>query len=183
MRLWLAIKAFFATLLRAETARQVQQVLLTGPAAETGAPEREMAGSRPHKPVAPRGTTRSDALTLLATLQREARFVDFVQEPLDQYSDAQVGAAARNVHRDCRAVLQRMLDIRPALDDEEGAAVEVPAEFDAGCYQLTGHVTGEPPFRGKLVHRGWRATHCDLPSWSGSSEAAHILAPAEVEMA
>lgn len=183
MRLWLAIKAFFATLVRAETARQVQQLLLAGPSADAGSAQREAVGTPPARSAAPRGSARSEALTLLAALQREARFVDFVQEPLDQYSDAQVAAAARNVHRDCHTVLQRMLDIRPALDDEEGASVEVPAGFDAGCYQLTGKVTGEPPFRGKLVHRGWRAERCDLPSWSGTPQAAKILAPAEVEMA
>ena len=60
--------------------------------------------------------------------------------------------------------------------------MEVPAGFDAGRWRLTGNVTGEPPFRGRLVHPGWEATTCELPTWSGSAAAARIVAPAEVEL-
>jgi len=90
--------------------------------------------------------------------------------------DAQIGAAARDVHRDCGTVLQRMFALRPAVADEEGKDVEIPAGFDAGRWRLTGNVTGEPPFRGRLVHPGWEATACELPTWSGSSKAARIVA-------
>ena len=68
------------------------------------------------------------------------------------------------------------------MREEENAEVEVPAGFDPGRWRLTGNVTGEPPFRGRLVHPGWEATACELPSWSGSSSAARIVAPAEVEL-
>jgi len=134
------------------------------------------------KPVAPKPPARSEAIALLATLQREARFVDFIQESLAGYSDAQIGAAARDVHRDCGTVLQRMFALRPAVADEEGKDVEIPAGFDAGRWRLTGNVTGEPPFRGRLVHPGWEATMCELPTWSGDAATARIIAPAEVEL-
>ncbi len=134
------------------------------------------------KPVAPKPPAQSEAITLLAALQRKARFVDFIQESLAGYSDAQIGAAARDVHRDCGAVLKRMFALRPAVTDEEGKEVEVSAGFDAGRWRLTGNVTGQPPFHGRLVHPGWEATACELPTWSGSAAASKIVAPAEVEL-
>ena len=46
--------------------------------------------------------------------------------------------------------------------------MEVPAGFDAGRYRLTGNVTGEPPFRGRLVHPGWEATDVRVAHLVGS---------------
>jgi hypothetical protein len=179
MRLWLAIKVFFSILFRADTAKQAARILIAGSPAETQRTDRaEPAAERP----APR-PSRSDAVTLLATLQREARFVDFVQESLDGYSDAQIGAAARDVHRDCGKALERMFEIRPLLDQQEGTPVQVPVGFDANRYRLTGNVTGEPPYEGSLAHHGWQAARCELPTWSGSDEAVMVLAPAEIELA
>jgi hypothetical protein len=134
------------------------------------------------KPQAPKPPARNEAITLLAALQREARFVDFIQESLAGYTDAQIGAAARDVHRDCGTVLKRMFALQPAVTEQENAEVEVAAGFDPGRWRLTGNVTGEPPFRGRLVHPGWEATACELPTWSGSPSAARIVAPAEVEL-
>ncbi len=133
-------------------------------ASQTPGQDRNQAGdqSSRRKPV------RSEAITLLATLQREARFVDFIKEPLDGYSDAQIGAAVRDVHRDCGKVLDRLFAIRAMVDQEEGSPVEVPAGFDAGRYRLTGNVAGDPPFHGRLVHHGWEAAEVQLPAWSGT---------------
>ena len=53
---------------------------------------------------------------MLATLQREARLVDLIHEDLSQYSDAQVGAAARPCLQQCGGVLDRfdaMLFVMP----------------------------------------------------------------------
>jgi hypothetical protein len=132
---------------------------------------------QPPKPV------RSEAVTLLATLQREARFVDFIKEPLDGYSDAQIGAAVRDVHRDCCKVLDRLFAIRALDNQEEGSPLEVPAGFDAGRYRLTGNVVGNPPFHGRLVHHGWEAGDVQLPAWSGTPQSARVIAPIEVELA
>jgi hypothetical protein len=121
-------------------------------------------------------------LSLLAALQREGRFVDFIKEPLAAYSDAQVGAAVRDVHRDCSAVLERCFAVRPLVDGAEGAEVDVPSGFDAAQYRLVGNVQGQPPYRGKLCHHGWQATRKDLPDWTGGPSSAMVLSPAEVEL-
>ena len=125
---------------------------------------------------------RNDALSLLAVLQREARFVDFVMEPIGGYSDAQIGAAARDVHRGCAAALQRAFAVQPLRTETENAAVQVPVGFDPAQFKLTGNVAGPPPFRGTLAHHGWKATQCELPAWTGSAAAALVIAPAEVEL-
>ena len=131
---------------------------------------------------APPAASRSDAVTLLAVLQREARLVDFVQEPIDAYSDAQVGAAVREVHKGCRAVFDRLLALEPALEAAEESRVTVPAGADPNRYRMVGNVTGEPPVSGTLTHHGWQATRCDLPEWRGGEGSVLIVAPAEVEL-
>ncbi len=187
-RLWTAIRVFFLTLFRADVARQIDEVLQCRRAAIAGpreaAPEspQPKVTERPKPTPAPRAPVRSEALTLLDALQREARFVDFVKEPLATYSDAQIGAVARDVHRDCGTVLERMFALRALTAAEEGAETEVPAGFDVGRYRLVGNVAGEPPFRGHLTHHGWEATACQVPAWSGSTDAARIIAPMEVEL-
>jgi hypothetical protein len=178
MRLSVAFRAFFAALFNASTAERVAAVLETPalPAPETKPPAVAPAKPKPPKP------RRSEAVTLLATLQRETRFVDLVQESLDQYSDEQVGTAARDVLRGCRGVLDRIFSLQVVVDDQEGATVDVPAGFDAGQFRLTGDVSGEPPLQGRLVHHGWLATRCEIGEWSGSEQSAKIVAPAEVEI-
>jgi len=179
MRLAVAIRAFFSALFSAAVAERVA-LALKPPETSRLEPTRETA-AKP-KPVPPPRPVRSDAVSLLAALQREARFVDLVQESLDQYSDEQVGAAARDVLRDCRSVIDRLFALQPVLRQEEGASVDVPAGFDTGRFRLTGNVVGEPPFLGQLVHHGWEATRCEMPQWAGSDAAARIVAPAEVEL-
>jgi hypothetical protein len=125
---------------------------------------------------------RSDAITLLAALQREARLVDLIREPLEQYGDAQIGAAAREVLRDSKQVLDRIFGLAPLAEGEEGDEVETPARYDAACYRLTGKLAGDGPFRGTLVHAGWRATRCELPQFTGAAEAALVVAPMEVDV-
>jgi hypothetical protein len=180
-RILIAIRALFAALFSGEAASRIEEAL-----AGRGLPGRDEATAppkpEPKKPSKPKGPVRSEAITLLATLQREARLVDFVQEPLADYSDAQIGAAVRDVHRDCAAVLDRLFALKPVLQQEEGQEVDVPAGFDSGRYRLTGNVTGEPPFRGRLAHAGWEAAKCEIPAWSGSAAAAKTVAPAEVEL-
>jgi hypothetical protein len=118
----------------------------------------------------------------LAALQREARLVDLVLEPLDQYTDAQIGAAAREVLRNTAKTLDRFFALRPVLQAQEGTVIEVPRGFDPNRYRLVGQVAGQPPYRGQVVHPGWQASRCDLPTWTGPEEAAWIIAPAEVEI-
>ncbi len=179
MRFFLAFRVFFAILFSREAAQRVAPALEgdVAPTPKLEAPKPQKPAPKPKRPV------RSEAVTLLAALQREARFLDFIKEPLDGYADAQVGAAARDVHRECGAVIERMFAVQPLLTEEEQSEIEVPAGFDSGKYHLTGNVTGEPPFKGRLMHPGWQAGKCDVPKWSGSDKAAKVVAPAEVELA
>lgn len=176
MRIGLAIQAFFRILFSAAFADQVRGI---GSAA---APDEPSAQPPVVENPAPRKPSRSDAVTLLATLQREARFIDICKEPLSEYSDEQVGAAARDVLRECGETLDRIFGIHAVVDDDDGAAIETPAGYDPGRFRLTGNVQGNPPFHGTLVHHGWEAERCDLPQWTGKDEAALVVAPAEVEV-
>jgi hypothetical protein len=144
--------------------------------------EQQPPAKQPAAPVAPVAPTRNDAITLLATLQREARLVDIVKEPLTGYSDAQVGAAVRDVLRECGTVLDRLFDLQAVVDQAEGDTVEIPAGFDAGRYRITGDVARQAPVSASLVHHGWQANRCNLPQWTGSKDTAMIVAPAEVEV-
>ena len=177
-----AFRAFFRSLFDAKTASRVEESLRDVLAPSVDTPVRPTLSVEAPRPVE-RKSLQSDAITLLATLQREARLVDFLKEDLSSYSDEQVGAAVREIHRESASVLDRFFSIQSVLNEEEGAAVNVPAGFDAGRYRLTGKLTGQAPFRGTLRHHGWEATRCELPAFSGSESAAKTIAPAEVEVA
>jgi hypothetical protein len=123
-----------------------------------------------------------DALRLLRLLQEEARFVDFIEEDLDAYDDAQVGAAARSIHAGCRKALQGRIDIERIYYAEEGSTVQVETGFNPATIRLTGNVGGAPPFSGTLQHAGWRATQVTLPESPGGFDNS-VIAPAEVEIA
>lgn len=188
MALWDAVRIFFATLFDREVAKAVRSLLRKEheelqqqPSSES---ERAQAVVIP-KPSATKPREKpikSDALILLETLQREARFVDFIKEDLSGYSDAQIGAAVRDIHRDCAAVLERMFAIRPLVSAGEGTDVELPQDFDSSRFRVVGNVVGSPPYRGTLVHHGWEATTCQLPVWQGGESAIKVIAPAEVEV-
>ncbi len=125
--------------------------------------------------------TDTAALQLLGLLQREARFVDFIQEDVAPYTDAEIGAAARVVHAGCRKVLGEYFTITPVRPEAEGARITLPAGFDAAAVRLTGHVVGQAPFTGTLGHRGWQVTQVQLPQLT-DPQAAKVLAQAEVEL-
>lgn len=120
------------------------------------------------------------ALRLLALLQKEGRLVDFLEEDIQPYTDAQVGAAVRAIHAGCRKALHERMEIARIYPEDDGATVEVASGFDPASVRLTGNVHGQPPFHGVLQHGGWRATHVSLPKTAGVDAA--VLAPAEVEV-
>lgn len=128
-----------------------------------------------------RVATPDAALQLLGLLQREARFIDFIQEDMTSYSDADIGAAARLVHAGCGKVLGEHFTLAPARSEAEGTRLVLEAGFDAASTRLTGNLLGQPPFRGVLRHPGWRVTEVRLPRLTEGHDA-HILAAAEVEL-
>jgi hypothetical protein len=154
--------------------------LIVGAVAVWLATKRPAAPAGPEKPAAPPKPSGAP-LRLLALLQREGRLLDFLMEDVQGYNDAQIGSAVRDIHRTCRKALQEHLVLEPVIKDAEGSEVTVPAGFDPSAVRLTGNVTGQPPFRGKLNHHGWRVQEIKLaPPPSGQDE--FVVQPAEVEL-
>lgn len=121
------------------------------------------------------------ALLLLGLLQKEGRLLDFLHEDIKSYSDQEVGAAARVVHQGCQRVLHDYLTIAPVRDEPEGSRLTLEPGFDAAAIRPTGNLIGDPPFTGRLAHRGWRVVETRLPQLA-STHDLRILAPAEVEL-
>ncbi len=197
VRVALAFAAFWRVLVDARAANQVRSAL-RGPEGAAPAPEGLPEASSEPSPEGARAappsaheTARGRAaavsseeavLHFLGALQREGRFVDFIAEDLPpSVPDADIGAAARMVHRGCRKALDAWVHIEPVLPGDEGAPATVPEGFDARAVTLTGNVQGAPPFHGTLAHHGWRATDVRLPLLSGAADPS-VLAPAEVEL-
>jgi hypothetical protein len=121
------------------------------------------------------------AVQLLSILQREGRLLDFLQEEIDAYPDAQIGAAVRDIHRGCKKALAEHVPLEPVLREAENATVRVDEGFDPARIRLTGNVMGEPPYTGTLKHHGWRTRTVNLPTVTGAADPL-VVAPAEVEL-
>lgn len=166
-RLGLAWVCFFRVIFDARTARTVRDAL------EDGALPRRMPPQT--------SSTNTAAMRLLSILQREGRLVDFLQQDVTSFSDADVGAAARVVHDGCRKALLAHATIEPVRLEAEGARVTVEAAYDADRLRLLGDVKGSPPYIGVLRHRGWQAVRFVMPETVGVHDET-VLAPAEVEL-
>jgi hypothetical protein len=156
--------------------------ILVDPAFASATARLRAQGPEPVPPPARLQDAEPDAaLQLLGLLQQEGRLVDFLQEEVAAYSDAEVGAATRVVHEGCRKALQRHFAIEPVRNEAEGARVTLPEGFDASAVRLTGNVVGRAPFTGRLTHRGWRVTEVRLPRVAAGHDLS-VVAPAEVEL-
>ncbi len=122
------------------------------------------------------------AVQVLSVLQRQGRLIDFLEEDLSRYDDAQIGAAVRSIHESCKAALAECVQLEAVMTQEEGSVVTVPSGFDPAAVRLTGNVSGDPPFRGVLRHRGWRIRKVHLPKLTAQVGKERIVAPAEVEI-
>lgn len=178
-RFFFAWAAFFRVLFDGAYAARAKSLEAAAPPV-TAPGTADPPAARPAPPVA---TERdlTPALELLALLQEQGRFVDFLQEDITSASDADVGVAARVVHQGCRKLLADRFVIEPLRTEDEGAEVVVPADFSAAEVKLTGTLRGEPPFRGVLRHRGWIAHKITLPAPT-ATHRSEILAAAEVEL-
>jgi hypothetical protein len=134
--------------------------------------------SEPPKPPKP----SAEPLRLLTLLQREGRLLDFLLEDVQAIDNERIGAAVRDIHRNCRKALQDHLVLAPVLAGEEQSAVEVAPGFDPSAIRLTGNVTGQPPFRGTLLHHGWRVKEIKLAK-PAEGQDEFVVQPAEVELA
>jgi hypothetical protein len=180
-RLSLAFGALFKTLGDAEFAARVRDDQIGPTAAPAPAPAAAPTPAPAPAPAPLRVATPDAALQLLSLLQREARLIDFANENITVYSDADIGAAARVVHEGCARVLREHFTIEPVRSELEGARLTLQEGFDAASVRLTGNVIGKAPFTGTLSHRGWRASKVSLPQLADKHDAS-IIAPAEVEL-
>ncbi|MBC8724256.1 DUF2760 domain-containing protein [Paraburkholderia sp. 31.1] len=188
-RISLAVGTFFSILGNGDFAADVlrlrngEKIGAAPAAAPAATPTPAPAAPQPKPQPAPvlKEASPDAALQLLGLLQRDARFIDFVEEDIKAYSDADIGAAARLVHEGCRATLREHFTIRPVRDEAEGSRVTLPAGFDASSVRLTGNVVGSAPFNGSISHRGWRVEDVRLPKLADGHNAK-VIAPAEVEL-
>lgn len=192
MHPWLAFLCFFKILFGRQLPAEAAKFLPEGAASPKALPEGKTTEKVVERVVekivekpAPKAALgqhhRDGALALLALLQREGRFVDFVRDSVEGASDADIGAAAREVHRGCRKVLDQHLSLEPVMPGAEEEKVSVPKGFDPAEVRLIGEAKGEPPFRGTLRHHGWRVVDAKLPTLTEGVDRT-VIAPAEVEL-
>ena len=186
MRLFFAFRVFFVVLFRRDSALRIRDLLNDNSAVLAPIESPTLSPTAESKPISTRipaspltkSVRRSEALTLLSALQRESRLLDLVSESLDQFDDAQIGAAARDVLRDTRTSLDRMFGLQHLIDSPEGEAIEIPSDASPARWRIVGKESGH---RGTLSHPGWKATKLDMPQWSGGSDDSMVIAAAEVE--
>ena len=177
-RIKLAFVAFFTILFKGTLPASVQSLARAeaapGPALDLS------PHAAPPPPAPPDHSER--AVQLLALLQRDGRLVDFLMEDIATYDNGQIGAAVRDVHAGCRRVLDRYVTLDSILAGREGDPITMDSTIDVGAVHLVGNVTARPPFRGTLLHRGWRVERIALPPLGGP-DVRSIVAQAEIEVA
>lgn len=175
MALGIAFRAFFAALFKQDVAEQLRLVLDQKTPVVVAPTPTIATVAKPKASLAP---TRSEAITLLAALQREARLIDLLQEDFGKYSDAQIGAAARPCLQQCSATLDRLVGLRAIESATEGQSITVSEQTTPARIQWLGEGVGTT---GKLVHHGWEAARVELPKWSGTEADAMVIAPVQVQ--
>jgi len=129
----------------------------------------------------PNETSDPSHLRLLALLQQSSRWIDFLKEDISHFSDAQIGAVVRSIHADCGKTIEELVTVRPVLDENEGSSITIAAGYDPSQIKIVGKILGNPPFKGIVIHKGWKAHKKSLPKKSGE-QASDIIAPAEIEV-
>lgn len=119
-------------------------------------------------------------LRFLTLMQQSGRLVDFLKEDIQSFNDAEIGAAVREIHQDCSAVLEEYVTVRPVMDENEGSTVKISQGYDPSMIKIVGQVK-KPPFTGVLVHKGWKAHKRSLPKKMGDHRH-DVICPAEVEV-
>jgi hypothetical protein len=126
----------------------------------------------------PDSCVSSDMLVFLRLLQEEGRLIDFLNEDISTYDDAQVASASRVVHRGCSAILKKYLSIAPVLDSNENEIISLPQDLNEENIKLHGKKSEKL----KVVHKGWLLISSNLPEIvSHSSSKEVLIVPAEGE--
>lgn len=174
-RIALAFRCFFALLFSGQLSDDLVTDL--GLTRRSAAPKPAAA---PPPPATPTVKVSDGALQFLGILQRDARLLDFLMEDIAPYSDDQVGAAVRELHKQSRDVVKRYVDPRPVIDGVEGTYAKAPAG-DPNQVKFIGNVPAARPGGGTLRHKGWRAGRIELPPITGKQDVT-LLAAAEIEI-
>ena len=190
-RLVLALKTLFKIVFQPGYAARV--VALEAAGSEPQAPSKlptVQTGDEPARAASEPPQDSSDALEpevtgalqLLRILQREGRFIDFIEQDIEGFPDADVGTAARVVHSGCRVALHAQMKLATisTTQEDQPASLRDAREVQSGRWKLTGNVSGTPPHRGVVRHCGWLVEECHLPKSVGHDDA-RILCPAELE--
>jgi hypothetical protein len=181
-RVAIAFRCFFSILLHGDLPSDIaqKQVQPAGPPSPMPTAAQASA-SRPKETERPASEAFDRAVQMLALLQRDGRLIDFLAENISAYPDAQLGAAVRTIHEACHKVLEHYVKLEPILNSEEDQPVTVQGGFDPAAIKLLGNVSGEPPIRGVLRHKGWQVKEVNLPPLPQGS-GRMVIAPAEVEL-
>ena len=180
-RLANAFRCFFSILFHGDIPNEILEKWVKPAGQVPQASPAQASASRPKEMERPALEAFDRAVQMLALLQRDGRLIDFLVENISPYPDAQLGAAVRTIHEACRKVLEHYVKLEPILNSEEDQPVTVQGGFDPAAIKLLGNVTGEPPIRGVLRHRGWHVKEVNLPPLSQGS-GRRVIAPAEVEL-
>lgn len=121
-----------------------------------------------------RESPKESRLEVLALLQEKGRLVDFFQEEIASYPDADIGSCVRKIHEDCRKTLEDAVALRPVVEEKEGASFTVQPGYDPKAIKIVGNAAGAPPFKGIVRHAGWKATKPGKESF--------VIYPAEIEV-
>ncbi len=172
------VLAALVLLIAIDALRAVRETQGLGPPAPPPAPQ------KPVKPPIPEGVDYGEVLAFLGMLQDKGRFLDFLMEDIAAYDDTQVAGASRVVHQGCAGVIKEYLALGPVYPGAEGERTVVDSETDPHRYRLLGKVGGAPPYKGFVIHRGWKTSKLALPRYSKPVDrmAENIISPMEIEL-
>jgi hypothetical protein len=179
-RVTFAVRCFFSILFHGDLPNDVNRNRVDASRAQQPAASVPSA-SRLEEVERPAPEALDRAVQILALLQRDGRLIDFLEENISTYPDAQLGAGVRTIHETCRQVLDHYVTLEPIMNSEEGQSVAVTAGFDPAAIKLIGNVAGDPPIRGVLRHKGWRVKQLNLPQLT-QGPGRMVIAPAEIEI-
>ena len=174
-----AFRCFFSILFHAEIPDDIRQEMFKPAGSMAPEPAPPMSPLKEAERPAPETFDR--AVQMLAVLQRDGRLIDFLAENISAYPDVQLGAAVRTIHETCRQVLDHYVKLEPVVNSAEDQVVTLEAGVDPAAIKLIGNVTGEPPVRGVLRHKGWRVREVNLPPLPEGAGRT-VVAPAEIEL-
>jgi hypothetical protein len=181
-RISLAFRSFFSILFKDALPSDVAQAYGYSKALPVKTAPVKTAAPAPAPPPKPQAGPADGAIQMLGLLQRDARLIDFLMEDIGPYTDAQVGAAIRDVQAQARESLTRCLRLIPVIDGVEGDFTP-SGTLSSTEVKFIGNVPADgKPSGGLLRHKGWKAQAVDLPAPSVGGGTGAVIAPAELEV-